>query len=437
MVGLAIVVDLRTVCSRDLFICGGVGERFSWELRYVEIEFGQLMRAIRRFWWTPVVLGLFVGVLGFAGTSLISPTYTASSQMLVMSQVAGNDLIAGSARTGTYVNLSRSGPILDRVMLDLGLTGDYEREDLFDIIEVESIGAQIIEVRVTTDDPELSASIANSLTHHLIILATDLSIGELERNLADVQRQIDVYRERLETIEARLVEFDTPENSEKSEIQSEISLLERDRIQTSQTIADLERTERAFRTELITMTDPVVVTDDAQVPVVIDDEISPVLFGLLGGIVGGMAGVGWIVWSALTDRILRSAHQVVSLPILATMTSKELTDSESASVSVLGAKVRGITESLDGTDIVIVSPRDQESADQLHAILASDDSAYLAKSVKAGSMLGDAKSMAKATAASEAVIVAILNRTTTTDLKEVADVLAATSTRVVGTVVVK
>lgn len=405
----------------------------------MEIEIGQLVRAIRRWWWVPVVIGLVLGLAGFGAARFMSPpTYTATSQMLVNSQVSGDALIEGSSRTSTYVNLATSGPILDRVILELGLADEeeYDREDLADLIEVEPIGAQIIEVSVTTDDPELAADIANSLTLHLIALSSDLSIGELERNLDEVQRQIDMQRDRLTTIETRLNEIDTDANADDSEVQVEVSQLERERIQISQTLADLERTARTLNADLLTLTDPVVITDQATAPKESEGAVSPLLLALLGVFLGGLIGAAWILWSAFTDRTLRAVEQIVSRPMLARVRRTDLNEDIPETVGVLSAKLSGVSQAKDSSSFAVVSAREANVASDLQLALAKADGEQGPSVIVADSALTDGTSMRNVLKATDAVIVATLNSTSIDDLEELAEVLASANTRVMGTVVV-
>lgn len=404
----------------------------------MEIEIGQLIRAIRRWWWVPVVIGLVLGLLGFGAARVAgSTTYTATTQMLVTSQISGDSVLSEDSRTQTYIALVTSGPVLDRVILELGL--EYTREDMVEeIVEAHNIsGTQIIEISVTTDDPELSAEIANSLARNFVVTATDLSVGELQRNLDDLRGQASSIRDRVTVIDTRLAEIDTDANAEDAQMQAEITQLERERLQASQTLADLDRSIRDLTTNLSTMSIPVVVTDFATAPEEGQGAVSPVLLALLGVFLGGLIGVALITWSAFTDRTLRTQDQVVSQPILASVKPSDLDDDGSAVIAVLGAKLTGMVESTDSASIAIVSAKDDEAATSLQAALARSDLDFLGGVQAAGSVMTDAEAMRIASAASEVVIVATLNKTSVDELEEMAGILEATKTRVVGTVVIQ
>lgn len=403
----------------------------------MEIELGQLIRAFRRWWWTPVVVALVLGLLGF-GVVRVTETssYTATTQMLVTEQISGDAVLSSDARTETYLALVTSGPVLDRVILELGL--DHNREDLAqDVIDVRVInGTQIIEISVTTDDSELSANIANSLARNFVVTATDLSVGELERNLADLRAQTSSNQDRITVIDTRLAEIDVEENADNSEVQAEIRQLEREKLQLSQTVADLESTTRELNTSLNTMSIPVLVTDFATPPEEPSDAVSPVLIALLGAFLGALIGIAWITWSAFTDRTLRGPDQIVSHPLLARISRKDITSEDSESIALVAAKLAGVRKA-SGNGFVLTSARNSARAAELRALMAQVDAERLGDMESADSVLTTAAAMQTAANADHVVVIAESGATNLEDLEELVQVLAAMNTSVIGTILVE
>lgn len=402
----------------------------------MDIEISQLLRAIRRWWWVPVVTGLVLGLLGFGGGYAVgSTTYTASTQMLVTEQIAGDEVLSSESRTQTYLALVTSGPVLDRVVLELGL--DYTRQEMGEeIVEASTInGTQIIEIHVTTGDPQLSADIANSISRNFVVTATDLSVGELQRNLEDLRQQANTIRDQIIVIDARLAEIDTEENAENAQLQAEITQLERERLQASQTLADLDRSIRELTTNLNTMSIPVVVTDFAQPPNRSEGGVSPMLLALLGAFLGALLGAAWIAWWALSDRKLRAPGQVVSQPLLARIRREDLSAEDANAVELLAAKLMGLREA-SGTSFVLASARNSNSAAELRRALAKENAGNLGDVVAADSVLTNAGSMQTASIANHVVVVADSDESNIDDLEELVQVLAAMKTGVLGTILV-
>lgn len=409
---------------------------FDWSFRYVEIDIRQLTRAIRRWWWAPIVLAFALACIGFLGARMSAPSYTASTTMLVTTQIAGDEILRSGSNSQTYLSLVTSGPVLDRVILDLDI--DYTREELSDLIDAQVIsGTDIIRISVTTDDPQLSADIANSAATNFVITATDLSLGEIQRNLDDLRQQADTLRDRVIVIDTKLAEIDTEANANDSQIQAEIAQLERDRLQLNQTLADLDRVIRELTTSLSVMSIPVVITDFAKPSEEAIDAANPLLLALLGAFLGGLIGAAWIGWQALSDRVLRDTSQIVSQPLLAHLNPANIESGSVGDISLLVARIAGISKLSGGESLAIVSARPSEVVPGIQVALQATGTGDVTSIKAANGLLDDANAMSVASESGEAVVIATLGKTRIDDLEELEAWLAAVNTRVIGTVIIK
>lgn len=400
----------------------------------MEIEWSQLVRAVRRLWWVPLVSALIAGLLGFGVGQMQSPSYTATTQMLVTEQVSGTSVLAESDRTATFVTLVTSGPVLDRVILELGL--DISREDLAEMITANTIsGTQIIEIAVVSDSSQLSADIANSLSRNMVTTASDLSIGELQRNLDEMRQQASSTRDRITVVDARLAEIDTEENAEDSQVQAEIVHLERERLQLSQTLADLDGSIRELNTSLSTSSIPVVITDFAA-PSDNTDSVGSVLLAILGVLVGGLIGVAWILYSAFSDRILRDADQTVSAPVLEKLSKEDLHKESARGVDVLAGKIEGSSKAAGARTIAIVSPSASDAAGELVSQLSQNLAGENFDVMHFNGMLDDAKALRSVANADVMVVIAEVNVTRVDDLVEVTEYAQLVKARILGTVLI-
>lgn len=400
----------------------------------MEIEIGQLVRTVRKLWYLPIVLGLLLTVAGYGAARTLPTTYASTTQILVTAQITGDPVLAADSRTQTYLNLVTSGPVLDRVILELGL--EYTRAELSAMIDTSLVrGTQIIEITVTSDDPQLSADIANALARNFVTTATDLSVGEVQRNLDDLIQEANTQQDQLVVIETRISNLDTEENADDSQIQAEIAQLERERIQVSQTLADMNSSIRDLTTNLNTMSIPVVVTDFAQPPVR-GQATSPLLLGLLGCFLGGLIGVAWITYQAFMDRTLRAASQVVSLPIFTQISGANIGNGESRAVQMLASRVSSVKSLAGAQSLALVTAREEPNLADLVVSLGSDTLQNFASVTQANGALDNPDALRAVSAADAALVVATINKSSLEDLDELHRVLEMTSTHVLGTVVI-
>ena len=114
------------------------------------------------------------GVLAFSYTKLfVKPTYSASSKIYVVSAsnnsvIDLSDLQVGSQLTSDYQELLKSRPVLQDVIKNLDL--DISYQDLGKQISISNTtDTRILTIDVTTNDPQLSANIANEVVNQAII----------------------------------------------------------------------------------------------------------------------------------------------------------------------------------------------------------------------------------------------------------------------------
>lgn len=136
-----------------------------------EIDLMEIFYLLKQHLLSICVSLLTGAVIAFLVTFfLITPMYTATAKMYVIGSNSVLDLSAlqiGSQLTSDYQELLTSRTLLEGVIEDLGLdSGDDEMtyESLSELITISNPDdTRVIEVSVTTDDPQLSADIANTL----------------------------------------------------------------------------------------------------------------------------------------------------------------------------------------------------------------------------------------------------------------------------------
>lgn len=392
----------------------------------MQLDMIRLWRTAMRLWRVPLIAAL-IGALVFGGGGLLLPkSYVATTQMLITSQISGSSILADPSQISTFRELATSGPVLDRIIRELEL--DLNRKQLKSRIQIYALAdTRIIEIRVKTNSPEESARIANAVARNFIKSASDLSVGEVQRNVDNLHGEAASQRDFIASYDARLVLLDVPENKDDTEVQSQIQEINRQKRLASQTLADIEASIRSLTTELQTMSLPITVTDFAQPPTK-SASISPVLLAVLGCFLGALAGAALIVVMAFTDMRLRSVDEIDGV-ILARFAGKQPVAEQTSIVEMLAARIAMGT---DEGNIALVSARETS---------ATADIAQQLTSIGAGSfgvadgILDNANAVKVAAAANCAVLVVRKNESTLPDFHEVTAMLAAAETPVLGIVV--
>ena len=142
---------------------------FKEENQEVEIDLKALLLKIRSLWYVVILgalTGIFVSVL--YGKLMTVPMYSASSMVYLRSSsqsISLQDLQLGSELTKDYEIIFKSRPNLENVIADLDL--DMSVGQLPGMIAISNpTDTRILQVSVTPEDPDLSASIVNEVVEN-------------------------------------------------------------------------------------------------------------------------------------------------------------------------------------------------------------------------------------------------------------------------------
>ena len=130
------------------------------------IDLLELARALLGRWYLIVLAMLtFGGAMGVYNRYVEKPTFSAEAQIYISntdSIISLQELQLSAALTQDYSNILTSRNVLKKVIADLGLDMDY-RQLKSHISITNPNETHILTIRVTTDSPERSVAIANSL----------------------------------------------------------------------------------------------------------------------------------------------------------------------------------------------------------------------------------------------------------------------------------
>ncbi len=126
---------------------------------------------LRRRWWVLLLGPLVAGISAFAISESMTPTYQATSTLLVnQMQAPGvvqyNDILTSERLTNTYAELVTRQPVLQDVSTRLGLPTAASLSGKISVSTVRN--TQLLRVTVRDQDPRLAANIANTVAQAFI-----------------------------------------------------------------------------------------------------------------------------------------------------------------------------------------------------------------------------------------------------------------------------
>lgn len=132
-----------------------------------EIDLFDLARAIISKWYFILLFAILLGGAGFAYAKyMIVPTYESTSQLYVLSKSTSitslADIQTGANLTHDYMIVVSGRPVLDRVIINLGLNESYD--SLVRRVKLNNPSdTRILSITVTDENPEQAKIIADNI----------------------------------------------------------------------------------------------------------------------------------------------------------------------------------------------------------------------------------------------------------------------------------
>lgn len=401
----------------------------------IQLELQKIKRAIRAYWWIPLVLAIVFGSTIWMVSRNSADTYVARSHLLVTPNNSGAITIASQDNsTETFRQIVKSRPVLDAVIAELGLS--LTPQELSQMVQTVRVpGTNIIEIQVRDNDPQVAADINNGIARQAEANIANLTLGQMQRNLDELTYQASVLRDRLTTIESQSETIVAESDPDDAEAQERLAEISQEKLQTQQTLADVESGIRDLRGEIAKTASPLAIIDTASVPDA-PEGASPIVLTAMAIIaslgIGGLIGL----WLEYRNDSLLSPLQVVSSPVIAELGKNDLMGSPSGNVALLAAKLAGASRDQSGLRLAVVSPRFDDRATVLQTLLANQSMTPFAEVIVANGVLEQADQMESLAGADKSLVVAFVNETTISDLDEMAHVTALVDTLPIGTVLV-
>ena len=135
----------------------------------VEINLLELFMELVRNWYKILLSAVVVGAIVFVYFfNFVTPEYTSTSILYVLSKSTSitsvADIQIGSYLTEDYVEVISGRPVLDQVIENLGLEDELTYASLLSMVSLENPDdTRMIEISVTSTDPELAKAIADEI----------------------------------------------------------------------------------------------------------------------------------------------------------------------------------------------------------------------------------------------------------------------------------
>jgi len=228
------------------------------------MEIKSVIRTFRRWFWLLILGGIIGGTSGLLVGLLQTPTYQSITKVLVtrMRQDSTSDFayLNDQQLVQTYLELLTTKPIRDAVSAKLQYEVDPKQ------VQVQQVkDTQIIQITVEDHDPEIAASIANTMVSVLVEQNQELQTGQytasenaLEIQIAQVEEQMnslqDQYDQSTEQdIQGQLAEVD----NQISSIENEITNLQRFISQNSPGTTDFQQSQVAEKQAKLNLLQPI------------------------------------------------------------------------------------------------------------------------------------------------------------------------------------
>lgn len=203
-------------------------------------DLDKILSTLRRRAWL-LVVGVVVGVVvGYIISSSQTPTYEASTKLLVSNQLQGKSSdFAGLTNPQlvlTYIQLLKTKDLQDKASEKAGLKIYSSRLTIQQVPDT-----QIIEIRVSGDNSEEVATIANTMATTLLEQIESVRSDQYENAEATLTTQIEQTRKQIDTLQADYDRTDTKLYQDQltqvekqiTSLQTEITTLQKDIVNLS------------------------------------------------------------------------------------------------------------------------------------------------------------------------------------------------------------
>jgi capsular exopolysaccharide synthesis family protein len=254
------------------------------------LELRDYLALFRRRWWLVILLVLVGGAGAFSLKQLSDPVYEAATTILI-NQAPGSlpdadAVLQGQRVAYTYAELLHQRPVLEQVILNLGL--DIDPDTLERDISVTPIrDTNLLELTVENTDPQLAADIANEIVRVFVQQNVEYQASRYAASLANLETELGRAQNDITEAEASLQALANAttqeELDERNRLQGLLAEYRRSYATLLQSYEEIRLAE-AQTTDMVTVVEYALSGREAG--------YSTLIVVLFGVVLGGMAGVG-------------------------------------------------------------------------------------------------------------------------------------------------
>jgi non-specific protein-tyrosine kinase len=239
----------------------------------------------RRKWVIAVTVAVTV-IIVVIGTLMATPTYVATTTLRVLTVTHGSvdwvehDIVYAERLMNTYAEIATSRPVLEELVLRLGL-------DKLPEIEVEIVPAtELMQITVEDSNPILAREAANALAETLVAQTKELYTGGgkaareiLGEQLAQIEEELDQVRREYENLVTQ-----SPEDSERITATSRSIELKQETYARLLEQYERARVTEAMRANMLSIAELAVVPQAPSKP----RKVLNIALGFMVGLAGGV-----------------------------------------------------------------------------------------------------------------------------------------------------
>ena len=283
---------------------------------------------IRRWFWLILLAAIFTSGITYVLLRNQPPAYTAKARLIVGPGIDSpnpdlNDLRTGGQLMQTYAELATTRPVLESVIQELNL--DLSPDDLKRKIKVKTdTETQILNIRVTDADPQLTADIANAVAESLVGMSPSGTDGPEDQIKQQIQKQAIKLEEDIRSSEALLAELEA--KLQTTTIPAEERLILEQIAQERGRLTEARRTlATLYQTIQSSYTNQVKIIERAVTAEPVDANLR--LTVLLAGMFGLMLALGIAFLFEYLDDTVKTPEElahVTGIPLLGTISKYKL-----------------------------------------------------------------------------------------------------------------
>lgn len=317
-----------------------------------ELDLRDYLRIIRSRRWMIILAVVVTTVVAVVVSTMQTPMYESEARVLITERDPGQS-IAGveggefssqpERNLQIQVELMRGHPMLQATIDALEL--DMTPEELEEKIDVSAVGqTSIVSIKVTDEDPERAALIANTLAESYVTWSRDYYRGSIRSAISQVEKRLEEASKKVEEISERI-----EDEGEDAKLLSELDIAKANYTALAEQLENLKVSEQ-LETGSGHIVGQALPADEPSSP-------KPLRNGALGAVVGLVFGLGMAFLSEYLDTTLRSTEDVQAVyevPVLGTIPLEDRKRGEKRRLSIItdpgsasAEAYRGLRNSLD------------------------------------------------------------------------------------------